>query len=83
MFSSVTHGSSPSPAERTAAVARVLWVTLALNVVVAAAKITYGHAVHALSIRADGFHSLTDSSNNLVGLLGVYLGNRRTAGKRD
>ncbi|HTQ04096.1 MAG TPA: cation diffusion facilitator family transporter [Polyangiaceae bacterium] len=58
--------------ERHAAVRRVLWVTLALNIVVAAAKIAYGHAAHALSIRADGFHSLTDSSNNLVGLLGVW-----------
>jgi cation diffusion facilitator family transporter len=65
-----------SPDERTVAIARVLWVTLALNVVVALAKIAYGHTVHALSIRADGFHSLTDSSNNLVGLLGVYLASR-------
>jgi cation diffusion facilitator family transporter len=57
-------------------VRRVLWVTLALNVAVAAAKIAYGHAAHALSIRADGFHSLTDSSNNLVGLLGVWWASR-------
>src|SRR5687767_15568409 len=67
---------SLSPDERTVAIARVLWVTFALNVVVALAKIAYGHTVHALSIRADGFHSLTDSSNNLVGLLGVYLASR-------
>ena len=63
-------------AERHAAVRRVLWVTLALNVAVAGAKIAYGHAAHALSIRADGFHSLTDSSNNLVGLLGVWWASR-------
>jgi cation diffusion facilitator family transporter len=63
-------------AERHRAVRRVLWVTLALNVAVAAAKIAYGHAAHALSIRADGFHSLTDSSNNLVGLLGVWWASR-------
>ncbi len=54
----------------------MLWVTLALNVAVAAAKIAYGHSAHALSIRADGFHSLTDSSNNLVGLLGVWWASR-------
>jgi cation diffusion facilitator family transporter len=68
----------PSDAEqqRAAAIARVLWVTLALNAGVAVAKITYGHLVHALSIRADGFHSLTDSSNNLVGLLGVWMASR-------
>jgi len=57
-------------------VRRVLWVTLALNVVVAGSKIAYGHAASVLSIRADGFHSLTDSVNNLVGLLGVYFASR-------
>src|SRR5690242_21778853 len=68
--------SSAPPDQRTAAVTRVLWVTLGLNVVVAVAKIAYGHAVHALSIRADGFHSLTDSTNNLVGLAGVWIASR-------
>jgi len=62
--------------ERHSEVRRVLWVTLGLNIAVAAAKIAYGHAAHALSIRADGFHSLTDSSNNLVGLLGVWWASR-------
>ena len=54
----------------------MLWVTLGLNVVVATSKIAYGHASGVLSIRADGFHSLTDSINNLVGLLGVYFAAR-------
>jgi len=57
-------------------VSRVLWVTLGLNVLVAASKIAYGHATGVLSIRADGFHSLTDSVNNLVGLMGVYFAAR-------
>ncbi len=57
-------------------VSRVLWVTLGLNVIVAASKIAYGHATGVLSIRADGFHSLTDSVNNLVGLMGVYFASR-------
>lgn len=54
----------------------MLWITLGLNVLVAASKIAYGHATGVLSIRADGFHSLTDSVNNLVGLLGVYFAAR-------
>ncbi|HET7542812.1 MAG TPA: cation diffusion facilitator family transporter [Polyangiaceae bacterium] len=54
----------------------MLWVTLALNLAVAVAKIAYGQFAHALSISADGFHSLTDSSNNLVGLLGVWIASR-------
>jgi cation diffusion facilitator family transporter len=57
-------------------VARVLWLTLGLNLLVAGAKIAYGHESGALSIRADGFHSLTDSINNLVGLVGVRLAAR-------
>jgi cation diffusion facilitator family transporter len=65
-----------SERQRGRRVRRVLWVTLALNLTVACAKIAYGHAVNALSIRADGFHSLTDSTNNLVGLLGVFLASR-------
>jgi cation diffusion facilitator family transporter len=62
--------------ERGARIRRVLLLTLGLNLVVAGLKIAYGYAAHALSIRADGFHSLTDSSNNLVGLVGAYFGSR-------
>jgi cation diffusion facilitator family transporter len=62
--------------ERGRHIRRVLWVTLGLNLAVACAKIAYGYAVNALSIRADGFHSLTDSTNNLVGLIGVALASR-------
>jgi len=65
-----------SEADRARGVQRVLWWTLGLNLAVAVAKIGYGHAVHALSIRADGFHSLTDSTNNLVGLAGVWIASR-------
>jgi len=62
--------------ERGSQVRRVLLLTLGLNVAVAGAKVAYGYAAGALSIRADGFHSLTDASNNLVGLVGAYFGSR-------
>jgi cation diffusion facilitator family transporter len=61
---------------RARAVRRVIWVTLVLNLAVTVAKIAYGTLANALSIRADGFHSLTDSANNLVGLLGVWMASR-------
>ncbi|HET9954065.1 MAG TPA: cation diffusion facilitator family transporter [Polyangiaceae bacterium] len=67
---------APGGELRNARVRRVLWLTMGLNLVVAILKIAYGHWSHALSIRADGFHSLTDASNNIVGLLGVYLAAR-------
>jgi cation diffusion facilitator family transporter len=61
---------------RGAAVRRIIWLTLALNLAVALAKIVYGSWSSALSVRADGFHSLTDAINNLVGLVGVALASR-------
>lgn len=68
--------TDPSGRSRQRAVQRVLWVTLGLNACVAVAKILYGYSADALSIRADGFHSLTDSSNNLVGLVAVAFASR-------
>ena len=52
-------------------VARVLLRVLFLNLAVAAAKITFGYASGAVSILSDGFHSLTDATTNIVGLVGV------------
>ena len=51
---------------------RVLILTLALNLCVAVLKLIYGTLTHTLSLRADGFHSLTDGANNLLGLAGVW-----------
>jgi cation diffusion facilitator family transporter len=70
------HPPTVTRAEAARRVSRVLWVTLGLNLSVAASKIAYGHSTGVLSIRADGFHSLTDSVNNLVGLMGVYFASR-------
>lgn len=61
---------------RNASVRRVLLLTLVANLFVAAGKIAYGYVSDSLSVRADGFHSLTDASNNLVGMVGVYLASR-------
>ena len=66
-----TSHESPAP-NRYAAVARVLWRVLLLNLGVAAAKIAFGYAGGAISVLSDGFHSLTDAASNVVGLVGVY-----------
>jgi cation diffusion facilitator family transporter len=58
--------SSP---EVEAAVRRVLWVTLGLNLAVSAAKIVVGRLSGSLSMEADGYHSLLDGSNNVIGLI--------------
>jgi cation diffusion facilitator family transporter len=62
--------------DRAREVRRVLLITLGFNLVVAVAKLAYGTWTDALALRADGFHSLTDGSNNLVGLAGIWLSSR-------
>lgn len=51
----------------------VLWLTLFLNLLVAGAKLLYGHFTETLSMVADGFHSLLDGSSNIVGLVALYF----------
>jgi len=50
-------------------VRRVLWITLLLNVLVSGAKILVGKLTGSLSMVADGYHSLMDGSNNVIGLV--------------
>jgi cation diffusion facilitator family transporter len=56
---------------RSGAVSRVLLRVLILNLAVAGAKLAFGYATGAVSIISDGFHSLTDSASNVVGLVGL------------
>ncbi len=59
--------------ERTRQVAFVLWVTLVLNWGTALLKIAFGWSTQCMVIVADGFHSLSDGTSNVVGLIGIYL----------
>lgn len=63
--------SIPKGAARLKAIRRVLWVTLALNVLVAAGKLVVGVASGVLSLVADGLHSSLDGSSNIVGLFAI------------
>ena len=54
----------------------VLVGVLILNLLVAAAKLTVGVTIHSISMVADGFHSLTDSASNVVGLVGIAFAAR-------
>jgi cation diffusion facilitator family transporter len=55
---------------------RVLWQVLVANLVVAAAKIATGLLTGSISMVADGFHSATDASSNVIGLIGSRLAAR-------
>lgn len=50
---------------------KVLWIILFLNFIVAAAKIVMGTIINSGSMTADGFHSLTDGSSNIIGIIGI------------
>ena len=50
-------------------VRRVLWITLALNLAVSAGKVLVGLLSGSLAMVADGYHSLVDGSNNVIGLI--------------
>ena len=50
---------------------RVLWIILFANLAVAITKIVLGLSISATSVLADGFHSLTDGSSNIIGLIGI------------
>jgi len=50
-------------------VRRVLFITLLLNLAVSGAKILVGTLTGSLAMVADGYHSLVDGSNNVIGLV--------------
>ena len=51
----------------------ILIIVLVLNWGVALAKIIYGLMTKCSSMTADGFHSLSDGTSNLIGLLGIHF----------
>ena len=57
--------------DRYSAVFRVLVRVLVLNLAVAGAKLVLGYATGAVSVISDGFHSLTDSASNVMGLVAL------------
>jgi len=52
---------------------KILVIILALNWAVALAKIIYGLNSRCSSMAADGFHSLSDGTSNLIGIIGIYF----------
>lgn len=52
---------------------RVLAVLLVANVLVTVAKIIIGFMTKSLALSADGFHSLSDSATNIIGIISITL----------
>jgi cation diffusion facilitator family transporter len=54
-------------------VQQVLLIILVANLAVAFMKIALGYFIKSASMTADGFHSLSDGSSNIVGIVGIKL----------
>jgi len=52
---------------------KILIVILVLNWAVALAKIIYGMISRSSSMTADGFHSLSDGTSNVIGIVGITI----------
>jgi cation diffusion facilitator family transporter len=57
-------------------VKQVLWVILFANLGVALLKIIIGTSIKSASMAADGFHSISDGTSNIVGLIGITLASK-------
>ena len=57
-------------------VKQVLWIILFANFTVALLKIIIGKSIKSSSMTADGFHSISDGSSNIVGLIGITLASK-------
>ncbi len=74
--SATSSGGETSGPARTRAIRGVLWRVLWLNLLVAGAKLIYGIMTGAISMIADGLHSMLDSSSNVIGLIGTAVAAR-------
>lgn len=54
----------------------VLWIVMLLNFAVAIFKVIIGTLSNSGSIIADGYHSLSDGSGNIVGIVGLSIAGR-------
>ena len=69
----VARSARESLLSRASDVSAVLYRVLFLNFVVAAAKLALGVSTGAVSVLSDGYHSLTDTASNVVGIIGVRV----------
>jgi cation diffusion facilitator family transporter len=65
-----------NPEERYLKIRQVLIYVLFMNWGVAAAKLFYGWVIRSTSMTADGFHSFSDGSSNIIGLIGIWIASR-------
>lgn len=62
--------------ERFGQIKRVLWGVMGLNLLVCVAKLIVGTLARSAAMVADGWHSLSDGSGNVVGLVGISIASK-------
>ncbi len=67
--------SSPNQSDQ-AAVRKVLWITLTVNITVAIVQLGYGYWSDIVSLQADGFHTTFDALANIIGLVALGVARR-------
>jgi hypothetical protein len=78
--------ASRDPAGRGNQIRQILSVVLALNLIVAGAKLGYGFVSGSVAMSADGFNSLLDGFANVLGIVGIAVAARppdRAIGRRS
>lgn len=55
---------------------KVLYITLVLNFAVSGSKIAVGMLTRSASMVADGFHSFSDGTSNILGIIGLSVAGR-------
>ncbi|MFQ5681480.1 MAG: cation diffusion facilitator family transporter [Candidatus Omnitrophota bacterium] len=61
------------PNDKAGRIRRILVYVLFLNWLVALVKLILGYAIDSNSIVADGYHSFSDGTSNIIGLLGIWF----------
>lgn len=57
-------------------ITKVLWLIMLANILVAAVKLCLGFLLKINSLTADGFHAITDSTSNIIGLIGIKFASK-------
>ena len=66
----------PDIKKRYISIRNVLIITFILNWAVAFAKIIFGLIIRSISMTADGFHSLSDGTSNIICFIGIWFASR-------
>jgi len=69
----MSNSYNPNIEQRNRAVIRVNFITLSLNLCIAALKIVIGLLSSSMTVLADGFHAVVDAINNVLGIVALSI----------